>query len=108
MWSDPDNYCHTSADQCATCGMALYCGKPPPLISGNLVCSGPSRLATPCFDSYSTGMCAGRSLDSCQEDCRNELGCEMFVFYPTERKVPRRPGPLSRPNAAHACTFGLA
>ena len=37
VWSEPDNYCHTSRDACEECGMRLYCAPTPPLITGQKV-----------------------------------------------------------------------
>lgn len=84
VWSTPENYCHGSADNCATCGMSLYCASPPPLLDGNKVCTGDSRVGTGCFDEMATGMCAGKTEADCEEACHANERCELFVYYPAE------------------------
>lgn len=86
VWDLPNNFCHSSASACAECGMTLYCGRTPPLIAGNKVCTGSSRVGHGCEDTLGTGVCATHSLSECQEQCRNHPKCEMLVFYPQERQ----------------------
>ena len=86
VWDLPNNFCHSSASACAECGMSLYCGRTPPLIAGNKVCTGASRVGHGCEDTLGTGVCATHSLSECQEHCRNNPKCEMLVFYPQERQ----------------------
>ena len=58
IWGQPDTTCHSSARACAQCGMGLYCpGKPPPLLGGNKVCTGASRVGEGCTDAYRMGVC---------------------------------------------------
>ena len=86
VWSSPENYCHSSHENCDSCGMKLYCPSPPPMLDGNKVCTGSSRVGYGCNDEYSTGMCAMHNEIDCEETCRaNEL-CELFVYYPEEKK----------------------
>ena len=66
VWDLPNNFCHSSASACAECGMTLYCGRTPPLIAGNKVCTGASRVGHGCEDSLGTGVCATHSLAECQ------------------------------------------
>ena len=35
VWSDPQNFCHTSRESCELCGMSLYCPAPPPLLNAD-------------------------------------------------------------------------
>lgn len=63
VWDLPTNFCHTSAGACSECGMTLYCGPTPPLVAGNKVCTGKSRVGNGCEDTLGTGVCrlsAGR------------------------------------------------
>ena len=39
VWSEPQNFCHTSRESCMVCGMSLYCEPPPPLLDANKVCT---------------------------------------------------------------------
>lgn len=90
VWSEPDNYCHTSRDACEECGMRLYCAPTPPLITGQKVCTGASRVGHGCDDDLGTGVCAGAGMPDCQDACRRNAECEMFVFYVEERQgAPR-------------------
>eukprot|EP00966_Prymnesium_polylepis_P233369 5397223-Prymnesium_polylepis.1 len=41
----PEASCHKSKGSCRQCGIELYCeGQPPPLLGGNKVCVGASRV----------------------------------------------------------------
>ena len=80
VWSDPDNFCHKDEESCKKCGMGLFCPAPPPLIGANVVCTGHSQLEGGCKDPLSTGICAGVGLTGCQEACRFEPHCNMFVL----------------------------
>lgn len=86
VWDVPDNYCHTSKESCLGCGMSLYCPTTPPLLAGNKVCTGHSRVGQGCEDTLGTGVCATRSLQDCEAECRRVRHCEMFVFYPEEKQ----------------------
>ena len=86
VWDVPDNFCHTSQDACQECGMSLYCAPTPPLIAGNKVCTGHSRVGHGCDDALGTGVCATHPLEDCQNACRHNHECEMFVFYPEEKQ----------------------
>lgn len=86
VWDLPNNYCHTSPAACLECGMRLYCDPTPPLVSGNKVCIGPSRVGHGCDDTLGTGVCATHSLRECQTTCRHHPRCEMLVFYPQEKQ----------------------
>lgn len=86
VWSTPENYCHTNAENCHSCGMPLYCGAPPPLLDGNKVCTGSSRVGTGCFDDMATGMCASANERDCEDACRDHPECELYVYYPAEMK----------------------
>lgn len=86
VWDVPDNYCHTSKLACEACGMALYCAPTPPLLAGNQVCVGHSRVGNGCDDTLGTGVCATHPLEDCQNECRKNHECEMFVFYPEEKQ----------------------
>ena len=66
--------------------MPLYCAPTPPLIAGNKVCTGASRVGHGCDDTLGTGVCANQPLDHCQAACRRNHLCEMFVFYPEEKQ----------------------
>ena len=70
VWAEPDNMCHTSAENCMQCGMKLYCGVPPPLADANKVCTGDSHVGMGCFDAANTGLCASKGLPDCQDRCR--------------------------------------
>lgn len=85
-WSTPENYCHGSRENCESCGMKLYCASPPPLLDGNKVCTGSSRVGTGCYDDMGTGMCANKLEADCEDACRANPKCELFVYYPHERK----------------------
>ena len=56
------------------------------MVDGNRVCVGSSRIGTGCFDQMGTGMCASKSEIDCEEACRDNPRCELFVFYPEEKK----------------------
>ena len=84
VWSTPDNFCHTSEDNCYTCGMKLWCAKPHPLLAGNKVCARDSRIRSYCWDAYGTGMCAMHTLDDCATACRSTPECELFTYFPSE------------------------
>ena len=86
VWSDPENFCHMSADNCEQCGMQLYCEPPPALLDANKVCVGESRVGVGCDDDLDTGMCkrAG-SLAACQAACRRTEHCEMVSFFTDAR-----------------------
>lgn len=86
VWSEPDNFCHTSKEACSTCSMMLYCPAPPPLVAGNKVCTGESRVGQGCFDELVTGVCASHSMSDCQDACRKNSNCDVFVFYQEEAK----------------------
>ena len=86
VWDLPDNFCHASASACGECGMVLYCAPTPPLLFGNKVCTGSSRVGAGCDDTLSTGVCATHSVNECQNHCRVNAECEMLVFYPQERQ----------------------
>lgn len=86
VWSTPENYCHGSHENCESCGMKLYCPAPPPLLDGNKVCTGTSRIGYGCNDEYGTGMCAQSTESDCEEACRTNEDCELFVYYPEEKK----------------------
>jgi len=64
--------------------MPLWCDKPPPLLTGNKICSGDSRIRSYCWDSYGTGMCASHTLEDCSNACRQTPGCQIFVHFPAE------------------------
>ena len=66
--------------------MALYCAPTPPLIAGNKVCVGKSRVGHGCEDALGTGVCATHPLEDCQHACRLNHDCEMFVFFPEEKQ----------------------
>ena len=76
VWSEPDNFCHTSPEACDTCSMELYCPAPPPLVAGNKVCTGASRVGQGCFDELMTGVCASHTMADCQDACRKNNNCE--------------------------------
>ena len=63
VWSDPENFCHMSADNCEQCGMQLYCEPPPALLDANKVCVGESRVALgwgrACWCFYRCNLCRG-------------------------------------------------
>jgi len=82
VWSEPDNYCHKSAETCLKCGKKHYCPATPPLITGNRVCIGRSRVGSGCFDEIDTGICGSRTLTDCQQACRENARCELLVYYP--------------------------
>ena len=84
VWSEPDNFCHTSPEACDTCSMELYCPAPPPLVAGNKVCTGASRVGQGCFDELMTGVCASHTMADCQDACRKNNNCDVFVFYQEE------------------------
>ncbi|KAL1508339.1 hypothetical protein AB1Y20_004449 [Prymnesium parvum] len=86
VWSEPDNYCHLSKENCLSCGMLLYCPRPPPLLDGNKVCTAGSRVGQGCVDEQDTGLCAGKDFTDCEDACRANAACQLFVFYPEERK----------------------
>lgn len=86
VWSEPDNFCHTSAEACDTCSMELYCPAPPPLVAGNKVCTGTSRVGQGCFDELQTGVCASHTMADCQDACRKNNNCDVFVYYQEEAK----------------------
>jgi len=86
VWSEPDNFCHTSKEACEACGMRLFCPTTPPLVSGNKVCVGGSRVGEGCNDELGTGVCAAQGLGECQKACRENLQCEVFVYYSEERE----------------------
>lgn len=75
VWDLPTNFCHSSASACSACGMTLFCGMTPPLIAGNKVCTGSSRVGHGCEDTLGTGVCASHSLSECQELCRHSQEC---------------------------------
>lgn len=85
VWDLPDNFCHSSEAACKDCGMSLYCSPLPPLIAGNKVCTGSSRVGRGCEDVLGTGVCASHSVSECQQACRTTHHCEMLVFYPREK-----------------------
>ena len=59
-----------------------YCeGAPPPLVDGNKVCVGSSRLAAPCYDELNTGKCTSFGMLTCQAHCWWSPGCALFVVY---------------------------
>ena len=86
VWSTPENYCHGSAETCLSCGMSLFCPSPPPLLDGNKVCTGASRVSTGCYDGMATGLCAGQTESDCEAACRKSEACELFVYFPEEMK----------------------
>ena len=86
VWSTPENYCHGSHENCDSCGMKLYCPSPPPMLDGNKVCTGGSRVGYGCNDEMATGMCAQSTESDCEEACRAHPLCELFVYYPQEMK----------------------
>lgn len=86
VWSTPENYCHTSRENCLTCGMNLYCASPPPLLEGNKVCTGESYVGQGCYDDMATGMCASHTEGDCEAACREDTQCELFVYFPEEMK----------------------
>ena len=86
VWSEPDNYCHLSEANCLSCGMKLYCPRPPPLLAGNKVCTGNSRVGEGCMDTSGTGLCAARDLSDCEDACRATSKCELVVYYPEEMR----------------------
>ena len=49
--------------------MRLYCAPTPPLITGQKVCTGASRVGHGCDDDLGTGVCASHSLGECQDLC---------------------------------------
>ena len=82
VWSDPQNFCHTSRESCELCGMSLYCPAPPPLLNANKVCKGESRVGEGCNDDLDTGLCQkSGALAACQAACRHTQHCEMIVLY---------------------------
>jgi len=82
VWSDPENYCHMSRDNCEHCGMSLYCDPPPPLLDANKVCIGNSKVGVGCEDDLDTGICKRKgALQDCQAVCRRTEHCEMIVLY---------------------------
>lgn len=82
VWSDPQNFCHTSRESCELCGMALYCPAPPPLLNADKVCTGDSMVGTGCNDDLDTGLCQKTgALAACQSACRHTAHCEMIVLY---------------------------
>ena len=82
VWSDPQNFCHSSAESCETCGMSLYCPAPPPLLNANKVCKGASKVGEGCNDDLDTGLCSKRgAMASCQAACRRTAHCEMIVLF---------------------------
>ncbi|KAL3907527.1 MAG: hypothetical protein SGPRY_010137 [Prymnesium sp.] len=86
VWSEPDNYCHLSEDNCLSCGMQLYCPRPPPLLDGNKLCTKSSRVGQGCMDEQDTGLCANNDFSDCEDACRANSACQLFVFYPEERR----------------------
>ena len=50
------------------------------------VCTGSSRVGTGCYDDMGTGMCASMLEADCEDACRANPRCELFVYYPHERK----------------------
>ena len=104
VWSDPENFCHMTRDNCEHCGaapllspsfphsgracsmlvagMSLYCAPPPPLLDANKVCKGNSKVGIGCEDDLDTGICkrAG-ALKDCQAACRKTEHCEIVVLY---------------------------
>ena len=86
VWSEPDNYCHLSKENCLSCGMQLYCPRPPPLLDGNKVCTKSSRVGEGCFDTRGTGLCAATDFTDCEDACRAKSTCQLFVYYPEEMK----------------------
>mmetsp|Transcript_47528 Transcript_47528/g.78670 ORF Transcript_47528/g.78670 Transcript_47528/m.78670 type:complete len:780 (+) Transcript_47528:43-2382(+) len=85
-WSESDNYCHKSKEACLKCGKALYCEPPPPLITGNVVCTGRSRVGTGCYDEIDTGICGTKGLPHCQQACRGNPRCQLLVYF-TDKKA---------------------
>ena len=82
VWSDPQNFCHTSRESCELCGMSLYCPAPPPLLNADKVCKGQSRVGVGCNDDLDTGLCqTSGALAACQSACRHTAHCEMIVLY---------------------------
>ena len=115
VWSEPDNFCHTSQEACEACGMRLFCATTPPLVGGNKVCVGDSRVGEGCNDELGTGVCASQGLGECQQvraaastrhhtytppplhrwldaharraqACRDNAHCEVFVYYAEEHE----------------------
>jgi hypothetical protein len=106
-WGSPDDFCHRSKGHCSeNCsprrppdedgnpqrdekGNLLpelppltYCeGTPPPLVDGNKVCVGQSRLSTPCYDELNSGKCTAFGMFTCQAYCWWTPGCAIFVVY---------------------------
>jgi hypothetical protein len=66
--------------------MSLYCPSPPPLLDGNKVCTGASRVSTDCYDGMATGLCAGQTESDCEAACRKSEACELFVYFPEEMR----------------------
>ena len=82
VWSDPQNFCHSSSESCELCGMSLYCPAPPPLLNADKVCMGTSRVGMGCKDDLDTGLCQkSGALAACQASCRHTKHCEMIVLY---------------------------
>ena len=82
VWSDPQNFCHSSKESCELCGMSLYCPAPPPLLNADKVCVGESRVGMGCNDDLDTGLCqTAGALAACQSACRHTKHCEMIALY---------------------------
>lgn len=82
VWSDPQNFCHTSQESCELCGMSLYCPAPPPLLNANKVCKGESKVGEGCNDDLDTGLCQrSGALAECMRSCRHTKHCEMIVLF---------------------------
>ena len=82
VWSDPQNFCHSSQESCELCGMSLYCPAPPPLLNADKVCVGDSRVGMGCNDDLDTGLCqTAGALAACQSACRHTKHCEMIALY---------------------------
>eukprot|EP00967_Tisochrysis_lutea_P059805 scaffold76250_cov27-Tisochrysis_lutea.AAC.7 len=64
--------------------MPLWCDKPPPLLTGNKICSGDSRIRSYCWDSYGTGMYVAAL---CPERSREapRLACPSHSAWPGAR-----------------------
>ena len=43
-------------------------------------------MGTGCYDDMGTGMCANKLEADCEDACRANPKCELFVYYPHERK----------------------